>query len=102
MVLMTKKAADHKSNAVDQMAIVSPSKTVKTPRISGFRTYRYRPTTTSFFVGDHGASVPFPILIKELIVSIIITNPDIIRTRPRIKFQTNCIDQLLSILIGTM
>src|SRR6185369_3789802 len=38
----------------------SPINIVTTPLIIGLRTYRYGPIATSFCVGSHGASVPFP------------------------------------------
>jgi hypothetical protein len=41
----------------------------------GFLVYLYSPSTISFFVGFHGAKVPFPIFLKYQLHEMTIYNP---------------------------
>lgn len=66
----------------DKIAIASPASTVNTPIIIGFLTYLYIPPVINFFVGLHGARVPFPVLTKVDIVIIITERPMHIKIKP--------------------
>ncbi len=75
IVLTNKNAANQPNKHQEPNISDSPSIIIKTPDNIGFRTYPYGPCTISFFVGFHGAKVPFPIFAKRRIVQIAKANP---------------------------
>lgn len=80
----------------DNIVMVSPINTVKTPNIIGFLTYPYIPQIINFLVGLQGANVPFPIFIKLDIVRIITYNPRIIIISPITKVEIYFMDMFFS------
>ena len=81
-MLITKNSPAHINMLFDKKARASPSKTVNTPMIMGFLTWRYGPFITNFFGGDQGANVPLPILMNEEIVMNIRVSPDNMSRNP--------------------
>lgn len=79
---MKKNVTAHVKIGIELNSIDSPSNTASTPRIIGFLTCRYKPVTTKFFGGDHGASVPFPIRINEAMQIAMTINPPTITKDP--------------------
>ena len=101
MLFIIKKTNAHKSIFKEVIQIDSPINTVKTPIIIGFLTYLYIPDVTKYCVGFHGANVPFPIFIKEMIVTVMTHKPININIIPVKKDDTLITNMFFSMYNGT-
>ena len=81
-VFIAKNNANHAKISHESKIADSPKIIISTPDNIGFLTCAYGPETTSFFVGFHGASVPFPIVEKRYIVHAASANPAMNKTAP--------------------
>lgn len=85
----------------DENRIDSPNKTKRAPNIIGLRTCPYKPPVTSFLVGSHGASVPFPIRTNIRIVKTMTAIPDTINRHPIMLVNNHRNEKSFSIKRGT-
>ena len=102
ILFIIKKANAHKKILKDRIATDSPNRTINTPIIIGFLTYRYGPAITNFLVGFQGAKVPFPILMNREIQTIMSDKPKHIISNPIIKTEMFPGEIFFSIPKGTI
>ena len=84
-----KKNAVHKSNSHPEKINDSPNRIMVTAAIIGFLRCAWAPVTTRFSGGSHGARVPLPLIINNLLVDMKNPNPIITNNIPIINLKAD-------------